>query len=31
LVTDALDRLLSEMPELDSMAERAPAKKRAEG
>jgi hypothetical protein len=31
LVTDALDRLLNEMPELDSMAERAPAKKRAEG
>ena len=31
LVTDALDRLLSEMPELDSWAERAPAKKRAEG
>jgi hypothetical protein len=31
LVTDALDRLLSEMPELESMAERAPAKKRAEG
>ena len=30
-VTDALDRLLNEMPELDSMAERAPAKKRAEG
>ena len=29
LVTDALDRLLSEMPELESMAERAPAKKRA--
>lgn len=27
LVTDALDRLLAEMPELDSMAERAPAKK----
>ena len=31
LVTDALDRLLDEMPELDSMAERAPRKKRAEG
>ena len=31
LVTDALDRLLEEMPELDSMAERAPSKKRAEG
>ena len=31
LVTDALDRLLNEMPELDSMAERAPGKKRAEG
>ena len=31
LVTDALDRLLDEMPELDSMAERAPGKKRAEG
>jgi len=26
LVTDAVDRLLSEMPELDSMAERAPKK-----
>ena len=26
LVTDALDQLLSEMPELDSMAERAPRK-----
>jgi hypothetical protein len=26
LVTDAVDRLLSEMPELDSMAERAPRK-----
>jgi hypothetical protein len=31
LVTDALDRLLDEMPELDSMAERAPRAKRAEG
>jgi hypothetical protein len=29
LVTDALDRLLADMPELDSMAERAPAAKRA--
>ena len=29
LVTDALDRLLSDMPELDSMAERAPRKKSA--
>jgi hypothetical protein len=29
LVTDALDQLLAEMPELDSMAERAPAAKRA--
>ncbi|HXG81738.1 MAG TPA: hypothetical protein VNJ05_08045 [Sphingomicrobium sp.] len=29
LVTDALDRLLAEMPELDSMAERAPRKKSA--
>lgn len=27
LVTDALDRLLAEMPELESMAERAPKKK----
>ena len=27
LVTDALDRLLADMPELDSMAERAPAKR----
>jgi len=27
IVTDALDRLLAEMPELDSMAERAPAKR----
>jgi hypothetical protein len=27
LVTDALDRLLDGMPELDSMAERAPSKK----
>jgi hypothetical protein len=31
LVTDALDQLLNEMPELDSMAERAPRAKRAEG
>ena len=31
LVTDALDRLLEDMPELDSMAERAPRAKRAEG
>ena len=31
IVTDALDQLLDSMPELDSMAERAPAKKRAEG
>ena len=31
LVTDALDELLSAMPELDSMAERAPAAKRAKG
>jgi hypothetical protein len=31
LVTDALDRLLEEMPELDSMAERAPRAKRAKG
>jgi hypothetical protein len=31
IVTDALDQLLEAMPELDSMAERAPAKKRAEG
>lgn len=31
IVTDALDQLLNSMPELDSMAERAPAKKRAEG
>ena len=30
LVTDAVDRLLSDMPELDTMAERAPAKKRAQ-
>ena len=30
-VTDALDQLLDSMPELDSMAERAPATKRAEG
>ena len=29
LVTDALDRLLSEMPELETMAERAPRKKSA--
>jgi hypothetical protein len=29
LVTDALDQLLADMPELDSMAERAPAAKRA--
>jgi hypothetical protein len=29
IVTDALDQLLAEMPELDSMAERAPAAKRA--
>jgi hypothetical protein len=29
LVTDALDRLLSDMPELESMAERAPRKKSA--
>ena len=29
LVTDALDQLLAGMPELDSMAERAPAAKRA--
>jgi hypothetical protein len=27
IVTDAVDRLLAEMPELDSMAERAPAKR----
>lgn len=27
LVTDALDRLLADMPELDSMAERAPSKR----
>jgi hypothetical protein len=27
LVTDAVDRLLADMPELDSMAERAPAKR----
>jgi hypothetical protein len=27
LVTDAVDRLLAEMPELDSMAERAPTKR----
>jgi len=31
IVTDALDQLLESMPELDSMAERAPSKKRAEG
>ena len=31
IVTDALDQLLASMPELDSMAERAPGKKRAEG
>jgi hypothetical protein len=31
IVTDALDQLLESMPELDSMAERAPGKKRAEG
>jgi hypothetical protein len=31
LVTDALDQLLNNMPELDSMAERAPRAKRAEG
>ena len=31
LVTDALDQLLGDMPELDSMAERAPRGKRAEG
>ena len=31
IVTDALDQLLGSMPELDSMAERAPGKKRAEG
>jgi len=31
LVTDALDRLLEEMPELDSMAERAPRAKIAKG
>jgi len=31
LVTDALDRLLEEMPELDSMAERAPRAKQAKG
>ena len=30
LVTDAVDRLLADMPELDSMAERAPTKKRAQ-
>jgi hypothetical protein len=30
LVTDALDQLLGAMPELDSMAERAPSAKRAE-
>jgi hypothetical protein len=28
LVTDAVDRLLADMPELDSMAERAPAKRK---
>src|SRR5207244_1037104 len=27
IVTDAVDRLLAEMPELESMAERAPAKR----
>jgi len=31
IVTDALDQLLGSMPELDSMAERAPGKKRVEG
>ena len=31
LVTDALDELLNAMPELDTMAERAPVAKRAEG
>jgi hypothetical protein len=31
LVTDALDRLLEEMPELDSMAERAPRANQAKG
>jgi len=31
LVTEALDQLLENMPELDSMAERAPRAKRAEG
>ena len=31
LVTDALDRLLEDMPELDSMAERAPRAKQAKG
>ena len=31
LVTDALDQLLGNMPELDGMAERAPRGKRAEG
>ena len=31
LVTDALDQLLKDMPELDSMAERAPRAKRAKG
>ncbi|MBA3666301.1 MAG: hypothetical protein H0W65_01065 [Sphingomonas sp.] len=31
LVTDALDQLLTDMPELESMAERAPRARRAEG
>ena len=31
LVTDALDQLLNDMPELDSMAERAPRAKQAKG
>ena len=31
LVTDALDRLLEDMPELESMAERAPRAKQAKG
>ena len=31
IVTDALDQLLDEMPELDSMAERAPRAKQAKG
>jgi hypothetical protein len=30
LVTDALDQLLGDMPELDSMAEKAPRAKRTE-